>query len=309
MSFADTITTGRLSEKPWRTEAIARFIASVIVCVMIGAVVSAVINYFSGPHQQSRALFLAGTIGAVACFAGALIVLGRPWPFEKFLRKLLALLICIYLGFFLMWVIGRLTGEHDDLQSSTLRILIGVLAFQGAAIVLVHFFLRQHHLTWAEGFGFKNNPGQALTLGACVGLASLPVIWTLQAISADVLQKLSFHPQEQETVSLLRATDAWSNRALMGIATVLIAPVAEEIIFRGILYPAVKRAGYPRLALWGTSILFGLIHVNLGTFVPLTFLAVVLAYLYEYTGNLLACITVHCVFNAANFVALYFFQK
>jgi membrane protease YdiL (CAAX protease family) len=45
--------------------------------------------------------------------------------------------------------------------------------------------------------------------------------------------------------------------------------------------------------------------MNLAVFVPLTFLAVILVWVYESTGNLLAPIAVHCVFNAANFVALY----
>jgi membrane protease YdiL (CAAX protease family) len=305
MFFAGTITTGRLSEKPWKTDAIARLIASVIVCVMIGAVVSGVIHYFGDAQRQSPAIYLGGSAAALTCFAGALFVLARPWPFEKFLRNLLILLICIYSGFVLMWVIGRLTGQHEESQNTTVRVLLAVLAFQGAALILVHFFLREHHLSWPEGFGFNNNPRHALLLGGGVGLAALPVVWTLQLVSVLILQSLTFHPQEQETVSLLRATEAWSSRALLGIATILIAPVAEEVIFRGILYPAIKRAGYPRMALWGTSVLFGLIHFNLGTFVPLTFLALVLACLYEYTGNLLACITVHCVFNAANFVALY----
>jgi membrane protease YdiL (CAAX protease family) len=305
MFFAGTITTGRLSEKPWKTEAVMRLVASIIVCVFIGAVVSTAIHYFVDVQRQADALFLAGSIGAAGCFAGALFLLVRPWPFEKFLRNLLILLICIYAGFFLMWAMARLTGDNGELQSATLRVLIAVIAFQGAALVLVHFFLREHHLSWAEGFGFENRPGQALLLGAGIGLVVLPAVWILEAISITVLQKLTFHPHEQEAVTLLRAAEAWSNRALMGIATIVIAPIAEEVIFRGILYPAGKRAGYPRAALWGTSILFGLIHYNLGTFVPLTFLALVLVYLYEYTGNLLACITVHCVFNAANFVALY----
>jgi membrane protease YdiL (CAAX protease family) len=309
MFFAGTISTGRLSEKPWRTEAIARLIASVIVCVMIGAVVSAVIRYFSGGQQSSPALFVAGSAAALACFGGALSVLARPWPFEKFLRNLLILLICIYSGFVLMWAIGRLGGQHEELQNTTLRILLAVLGFQGAALVLVHFFLREHHLNWSEGFGFNNHPRHALLLGAGVGLAALPIVWTFQAISIRVLQLLTFHPQEQEAVALLRTTEDWSSRILLGIATIAIAPVAEEVIFRGILYPAGKRAGYPRLSLWGTSLLFGAIHFNLGTLMPLTFLALVLACLYEYTGNLLACITVHSVFNAANFVALYLQQK
>jgi membrane protease YdiL (CAAX protease family) len=305
MSFASMTSTGRLSEKPWKTDAIVRLLASVIVCVMIGAVVSEVFHYFTSQQQKSPALFLAGSAGALACFAGALFVLGRPWPFEKFLRNLLFLLICIYGGFFLMWAISRLTGDHEESQNPTLRMLIALLAFQGAALLLVHFFLREHHLSWAEGFGLKNRPGQALLLGVCVGLVALPLALMLEEISYRALQSLAFHPHEQETVAVLRATAGWSNRLLLGFATIIVAPMAEEIIFRGILYPAIKRAGYPRTAFWGTSILFGLIHVNLETFLPLTFLAIVLVYLYEYTGNLLACITVHCVFNAANFVALY----
>jgi membrane protease YdiL (CAAX protease family) len=55
--------------------------------------------------------------------------------------------------------------------------------------------------------------------------------------------------------------------------------------------------------------LFGVIHFNLSSLVPLTVLALILIWLYEYTGNLLAPIAAHCVFNGANFVALFFQQK
>ena len=58
------------------------------------------------------------------------------------------------------------------------------------------------------------------------------------------------------------------------------------------------------MALWGTSLLFALTHANAMTFVPLTFLAVVLVLLYEATDNLLAPILTHSLFNAANFVFL-----
>jgi membrane protease YdiL (CAAX protease family) len=80
-------------------------------------------------------------------------------------------------------------------------------------------------------------------------------------------------------------------------------------LFRGVLYPAVKRITNPQVALWGTALLFGAIHANLATFLPLTFLAVILVCLYEYTGNLLACITTHSLFNAANFLAVYLVQN
>jgi membrane protease YdiL (CAAX protease family) len=80
----------------------------------------------------------------------------------------------------------------------------------------------------------------------------------------------------------------------------------EEALFRGILYPAIKQLGYPRVALWGSSAFFATVHFNMATFLPLLVFAVVLVYLYETFQNLLVPITAHALFNAANFFALIF---
>ena len=88
-----------------------------------------------------------------------------------------------------------------------------------------------------------------------------------------------------------------------------MAPVAEESLFRGIIYPWIKQTGFPQLALWGSSLLFAAAHLNAVTFLPLLVLALVLAVLYEKTNNLLSCITAHAVFNGLNFAALYLFDK
>src|SRR5207248_2674530 len=85
-----------------------------------------------------------------------------------------------------------------------------------------------------------------------------------------------------------------------------LAPVAEESLFRGILYPFIKQMGHPRLALWGTSILFGAIHLSLVVFVPLTLFAVVLVFVYEKTDKLIAPILMHVLFNTVNFFGAIF---
>ena len=89
----------------------------------------------------------------------------------------------------------------------------------------------------------------------------------------------------------------------------MLAPVAEEFIFRGMLYPFVKQLGWPRLAWFGVSFLFALIHDDAATFVPLFVLALALTWLYEKTDNLLAPIAAHSLFNAANLVLLFFAQN
>jgi membrane protease YdiL (CAAX protease family) len=137
----------------------------------------------------------------------------------------------------------------------------------------------------------------------------LPVGELLQRASMEVIARLGFHPEVQPAVEALKKSPAWLDRVAMAVVAVLLAPLAEELLFRGILYPALKRAGFRRLALWGTSFLFALIHLNLVTFVPLLLFALTLTLLYERTGNLLAPITAHALFNILNFVKFLLFES
>jgi membrane protease YdiL (CAAX protease family) len=91
-------------------------------------------------------------------------------------------------------------------------------------------------------------------------------------------------------------------KIVFGTAAILLAPLAEESIFRGILYPVVKQMGYPSVALYGSSLLFAASHFNIMTFLPLFLLALVLVWLLETTDTLIAPIVAHASFNAANFV-------
>jgi membrane protease YdiL (CAAX protease family) len=120
-------------------------------------------------------------------------------------------------------------------------------------------------------------------------------------------QLLVDHPVAQPMVEALEKTGlSLPEKALMGLLAVFLAPLAEEMIFRGILYPTIKQVGYPRTALWVTSLLFGAIHFNLIAFVPLTLFSVLLISIYERTGSLWASITAHSLFNFTSFAVLMF---
>ena len=126
----------------------------------------------------------------------------------------------------------------------------------------------------------------------------------LQWVSVSVLEKLGLPPENQAAVKLLTDAKSVWTIVYLGVFAIVIAPVAEEFIFRGMLFPFVKQLGFPKLAWFGVSALFALIHLNVPTFVPLFALALALTWLYERTDNLLAPITAHALFNAANFVVL-----
>ena len=200
-------------------------------------------------------------------------------------------------------------GNWADEQSRRFAaMMIEVMCFQGASLMWVHLFLREHGVTWNEAFGFTSeHQGRVVGLGLLAGVGVLPIAWALQQLSIYLIERLQGTPVPQMLVDQLQKGGmSTCEKVVMAVMTLTLAPVAEEVLFRGVLYPAIKQLVRPRLAFWGTAILFGLVHFNLMTFLPLVFFAVILSSLYEVTGNLVAPILAHSCFNAVNFAMLIF---
>lgn len=81
----------------------------------------------------------------------------------------------------------------------------------------------------------------------------------------------------------------------------LVAPMAEEVFFRGIVYGFLRRWGV-LLALAGTTVIFVLAHA-ITSRIPLTQIVggIVFAVAYELEGNLMVPITIHVLGNMAIF--------
>ena len=228
----------------------------------------------------------------------------KPWKPEAVLCLGLGVFICAVLGGVLAAVTRLLLGPGSDHVLA--RILSGVIGFQGAALVLIAFFLRTHHIGWADAFGFRNRGLRAALLGLLSTCLFLPPGLGLLAVTMKLMVRFGLPVEEQSTVQILREAGAWPAQLLMAFIAIVLAPFVEEILFRGILYPVIKQAGHPRAALWGTSLLFAAIHNHLPSFLPLLLLALMLIWLYEKTDNLLAPIAAHSLFNALNFAMLHF---
>jgi membrane protease YdiL (CAAX protease family) len=293
-----------LSARAWNPSAIVRLILCLVVCYYCGALVMATLLHVpAGARQDLR--FYRLTASALGCAATAIVFVYRPWNPDNVASRLGGYLVCLYGGFGLAaWA----QKAAPAMTPSIGQMICAALSFQGAALMLVPHFLREQGLSWKEAFGLGHDRREAVMKGVILACIFLPLGMALQWLSAEIithLPHLQLKPQEQEVVQTLQMAVTWKNRLALGIITILVAPAAEEILFRGIIYPAIKQAGFPRLALWGTAIMFAAIHVNLVKFLPLLVLALSLALLYEKTDNLLAPITAHALFNAMNFVILY----
>jgi hypothetical protein len=229
----------------------------------------------------------------------------KPWRAEGVIQFCLAQIVCLCLGIATIFVLRKL-GVHGFQSDEGLgSIMVGTLCLQGAAWPLILFFLRQHGVGWGTAFGIRGpRPGLALFSAVGFFLVVLPVVLLLQWASISALEKLGLPSENQAAVELLTNAHSGWTIVYLGVFAVVIAPVAEEFIFRGMLFPFLKQLGKPGLAWFGASALFALIHLNAPTFVPLFVFALALTWLYEWTDNLLAPITAHALFNAANLAFL-----
>jgi membrane protease YdiL (CAAX protease family) len=231
----------------------------------------------------------------------------KPWRADAVIRFCAAQIMCLCLGMVAAGLLQKFGVSGFQSPEDSGNLLLGTLSFQGATCVLIPVFLRQHQLGWREAFGLRGPKlNRALLLAAGCVTVFLPVAWLLQNVSVCALTRLGWPPADQTAVALMVAAKAPWLEIYLGVFTVVIAPVAEEFIFRGVLFPTVRQLGYPRFAWFGVSALFALIHFDLAIFVPLFVLALALTWLYEKTGSLLAPVVAHSLFNAANLAVLHF---
>jgi membrane protease YdiL (CAAX protease family) len=230
----------------------------------------------------------------------------KPWRAEAVIQLVAGLFACLCVGVLTAGLLRQAGVPAFKSPDSFANILVATLSFQGAAWLLILFFLKQHEVNWRDAFGLRNaDLKKSLLLAVGVLALALPVVLGLQQVSAFALEKIGWSPEDQRAIELFaHAQSAWM-RGYLVVFALALAPVAEEFIFRGMLYPFIKQLGRPKLALVGVSFLFALIHLNAPTFVPLFVLALALTWLYEMTDCLLAPIAAHSLFNAANLVILF----
>ena len=230
----------------------------------------------------------------------------KPWRTEAVIQLIAGVFICLCLSVTTAGVLRQAGVAAFKSPDSFAGVLLATLSFQGATWVLIFIFLKLHAVSWRDAFGFNHsNLKKPLLLAVGVLLPALPLILLLEHGSALALEKLGWSPENQLAVGLILNAKSWWMQAYLAFFAVVLAPVAEEFLFRGLLYPCLKQLGWPKLAWIGVSLLFALIHLNAPTFLPLFVFALVLTWLYERTDCLLAPIVTHSLFNSANLLILF----
>ncbi len=180
--------------------------------------------------------------------------------------------------------------------------IVSAISFHGVGLLWLHWLVRDHELTWIDALGLRSRRlWLVLSLAALVGVAGFYICNHLGGLVLKVMQQFELPGESQVTVQALQTSVSPLWVVAFGVISIGLAPVVEEFIFRGLLYPVLKQLGFPVVAWLTSTLLFAVIHANLQALVPLAVLAVMLTWLYEKTDSLLAPILAHATFNAINF--------
>ncbi|HRZ12928.1 MAG TPA: CPBP family intramembrane metalloprotease [Kiritimatiellia bacterium] len=227
------------------------------------------------------------------------ILLRRPW----FLREAAGVVIWMSLWYAALFFLAPLWKAADGLE--TLWVVVQSGLFNLGGLWLVSRSLARRGLTWRQAFGgLRGTWTSRVGAGALYYLAAMPFIWFYSILYQIGLRASGYTPDWQDVaVAFATESSGWV-RLLLFLLAVGLAPIFEEIFFRGILLTLVARRWGTAVAVVAVSALFAAVHGHLPSLLPLFLIAVAFSLGYIFSGSLLVPVTMHALFNGINLVML-----
>jgi membrane protease YdiL (CAAX protease family) len=202
---------------------------------------------------------------------------------------------------------GELTQGTGIGSTGIVASAVADVAFGG--VMLLWLRSRTHRWREAIRLTIAGSRFRAFAAGLGMGLILYPVV----ALGVGTLLVIVFRLLTGETITVpdqLSPELSVGGQILAGVLTVGVAPVVEELFFRGILFRSLRRHGFWAAAIL-SSILFGVVHYVGGPALSAVLLMIAtastgfgLALIYEWRG-LPASIGAHVAFNAIGVVIIF----
>jgi membrane protease YdiL (CAAX protease family) len=208
----------------------------------------------------------------------------------------------------LQWITARIAGHIEMWRA----LFLSQLAYSLGSAATVAIVLILAKLDFARGI--KGLGLRLRTAPKDLGFAFLHLlaVWplVLAAMSLTILvTKMRYGPEyripQHEALKLISQSPALPLEVLLIVAAVVVAPIVEEMLFRGLFQTTIRSyTGRPWLAIGLTAVLFAIIHADTSHWPSLFALALGLGYAYEKSGSLLRSIFMHAMFNGISIVAV-----
>jgi membrane protease YdiL (CAAX protease family) len=180
---------------------------------------------------------------------------------------------------------------------------VGIGASSLVAIILpVYLLLRR------VGPGFARQVRLAAPRAPRVGYVVIATLAAVVIVDQIYLINQQFSPVPQEYVESLkdlRPADGW-NFTLIFFGLCVVVPIAEELVFRGMIQQIFSRNIGPVLGFLLAGLIFGAVHLNSHLLISISFFGIFLSFVFFATGNLAYSIIAHSLFNTVALLQLTF---
>ncbi|MHC4324707.1 MAG: lysostaphin resistance A-like protein [Planctomycetota bacterium] len=202
-------------------------------------------------------------------------------------------------------LVKKLTPEVPGWQkmfTDNLVMSIGALVTIAAMMFLAHV----HFARRLKGFGLNI---RTIVKDFFIAIANLLAVWplmmaaiTITMFIAGLIWGADYRMQQHQQLETITEYQQLPLRIMVVFVAVIIAPLLEEMLFRGFVQTTIRSMLNIRNSAWpaiaASSAFFAIMHTDPGHWPALFILGICLGYSYEKSGSLFRPIFIHLFFNA-----------
>ncbi len=217
----------------------------------------------------------------------------------------LALLVALVLALFASLIVDLplfALGVHFNASEPPGGVVIAdtaiqELVFVAAAVLLARSGTLSPRRVTSWQFGLRPTP-----FWRAAGLLALTLLAFV--IFTAIWSGIVHAEKDKEVLERLGTKEGTALLVSSAALTCIVAPICEELLFRGFIFTALRKLRGPWLAAALTGLLFGAVHATsapVESLLPLAVLGFLLCLLYRATGSLYPCIAAHAINNSLAF--------
>ena len=205
------------------------------------------------------------------------------------------LILSIFLAIPFVFLLSFVFTSFADVTGAGVPLLVALSSFHLLLLIFTVYYVRKRGGSLREMGITAANP-KFIGVGILLGFA-LPVLDTVISFLTEPI--IGSSPMQEEIIKMAEAPGMFPE--FLFFASV-IAPIIEEIYFRGFSFQAFKNKWGSNWGIFACSIFFAFLHFDPWVFLHILAMGLVLAYAYEKTGSLPLVMTAHLLNNALAFL-------
>ncbi len=199
----------------------------------------------------------------------------------------LGLLLIVLAGYF--FVIAQFAA------SKTMSLFV-VATFEFILLIPVAVVLGLRKVPWVE-LGLRRFDRNSIVLGCGLLIGTYVIV----IVNNLIMMLLGLVTQADTILEMIGEVDS---PLLLAFVTAIVAPVTEELFFRGFLFKGLREKYGWVNALMFSSIIFALFHGQIATLIPTFLLGALFAYMYQRTESVFPGMVLHFTVNSIGICAL-----